>query len=168
MTKYHINPESGNISQCSAEAGNCPFQGVHYPDYDTAVDAAENMFSEQYGTFPGGGEKPALDVLSDYRAEGESYENTMIHLGGLADALEWHDPEDPEWKEMKKLIQYKPSAFGPIPSFDKDNWESDEFWPSEHYARLLSKGETNRAAMLEAAQELSSKVDSFVAAGTDF
>jgi len=158
--RFHINP-AGNVGECSADEGKCPFQGVHYPDYDTAVDAAENMFAEQYGYFPGGGAKPEVDVLTEFRLDGETYENAMIHLGAIADTLEWNDPNNPEWVELREKIQYVPSELGPLSQFDpvrnKEPLGND--WPSELYAQLLYDGEISRDDLLRGARALNQRAD---------
>ena len=38
MSKYHINPETGNPGQCTARAGQCPY-GANAPHFSTATDA---------------------------------------------------------------------------------------------------------------------------------
>lgn len=165
MTKsFHINPETGAIGECRAEKA-CRFGGAHYPDYDTAADAAENLFAEQYGLFPGGGEKPEVDVLTEYRMDGEGYDNAMIHLGGIADALEWHDPNDPEWAELRAEIQYVPSMAGPLSDFkpSKSGFEGEmgDDWPSDFYAQTLVDGQASRKDLLKAARELSRTIDEY-------
>lgn len=44
MSKYHVNPETGNHGRCSAEEGNCPF--IHG---DTVEEARKNYESSMEG-----------------------------------------------------------------------------------------------------------------------
>lgn len=53
MTRYHINPKTGNPNKCSAKAGNCPFKGsdgaeaIHYGSADEARVGYEKEMEQQ-------------------------------------------------------------------------------------------------------------------------
>ncbi len=44
MTKYHLNPQTGNPGKCSAEQGNCPF-GDPLEHYDFPAEARKSFES---------------------------------------------------------------------------------------------------------------------------
>jgi len=48
MTKYHVNPETGNPGKCRASDGNCPFgsEDQHYPTHADAQFAYEDQMKE--------------------------------------------------------------------------------------------------------------------------
>lgn len=54
MKKFHVNPDTGNVSACSAKGGNCPYGGETGTEnhFDSSMDAsshAEKMLAERHG-----------------------------------------------------------------------------------------------------------------------
>lgn len=53
MTRYHINPKTGNPNKCSAKLGNCPFkstdgaEAIHYETQDAAREGYEKIMEAQ-------------------------------------------------------------------------------------------------------------------------
>lgn len=45
MSRFHINPESGEPGECSAEEGKCPFGGEHYDSKQEARKAYEESMN---------------------------------------------------------------------------------------------------------------------------
>lgn len=48
MAKYHVNPNTGKISQCTAQPGNCPFGGdeIHRNSIEEAQQLADELNSQ--------------------------------------------------------------------------------------------------------------------------
>lgn len=46
--RFHINPKTGNIAQCRARSGNCPFgaEDAHFASRESAHDAYEKQMAE--------------------------------------------------------------------------------------------------------------------------
>ena len=56
MSKFHVNPESGQVGACRAAKGNCPFGGEsgtenHYDDKQEAYNASVGMLAQRFGSF---------------------------------------------------------------------------------------------------------------------
>lgn len=54
MSKYHVNPNSGEPGDCGADKGNCPFGGDsgienHYDSAEEAQKASEKILDEKFG-----------------------------------------------------------------------------------------------------------------------
>jgi hypothetical protein len=53
MTRYHLNPKTGNPNKCSAKAGNCPFktedgaEATHYNSVEEARDGYEAQMDDE-------------------------------------------------------------------------------------------------------------------------
>lgn len=57
QTRFHINPNSGNVGKCSAKPGGCPFrnedntEATHYFSKVEALKASEEIQKEKVGAF---------------------------------------------------------------------------------------------------------------------
>jgi hypothetical protein len=77
MAKYHINPESGEVSACRAKQDRCPFGGLsaHYASKENAQQAYElSMASQALPPKHSTGAKPSASALAILRATEERRE----------------------------------------------------------------------------------------------
>jgi hypothetical protein len=120
MARYHINPETGNPNECSAQQGNCPFGSdeAHYPSKVEARIQAEAMLDKKY-------EWKAIRKVFDEKGEeiARSHYATLDNkLFEARDALQkLKDIDKEEVPDYATTIEYelqrKPREWEPVETF---------------------------------------------------
>lgn len=97
MTKFHINPKTGNPGACSAKVGKCPFGDL--PHYATENEARRAYENQNSGSFVDDStsyveqilnDLPEIDYTGQFETVGTSWGDTQeANLGELSDANRW-------------------------------------------------------------------------------
>lgn len=93
MTKFHINPETGEAGECSAQTGNCPFGSdeEHY----TSKEAARAAFEAQNTALP-------VPPLKSLRFNGHTWKHIIFKPGRYGNdefALQLESLNEDGWME---------------------------------------------------------------------
>jgi len=133
MTKFHINPATGEVGSCSARKGKCPFGSPeeHYESFESARNAYEAM-NESF-------QRPAPKTLS-----------TAAQAALAAELTPMDKP--PRWlasgaKKQKELFGTESQVIGTIPSPLGELavvWESDSVASNDVYIEQERGYEMNR------------------------
>ena len=112
MSKFHVNPQNGQVGSCRASAGKCPFGGPdgeanHFGSKNEAYAASVGMLAQRFGSFtthsaaqryeekvfsPDVSAADKKELLSEYLATHREEVEEVLEDNALTG--EEHDPEE--------------------------------------------------------------------------
>lgn len=93
MPKYHVNPNTGEVSQCTAQPGNCPFGGeeIHKDNFEDAQQLADSINEENIRR-----RQKAIEIINEEMQMG--VDDSKLYYGYVSNKLakEVLSPQDYE------------------------------------------------------------------------